>query len=265
MFPPGFVAGGRPAGGALPDSYISYAGNDIIVGAGAALPWQANDKTAARRGLRRCGPSGLSSAGGPRSGCRQKPSRSSRLRAILRARRTASACSRAPLLGRLLVVATKLHLPEDAFALHLLLQRTQRLVDVVVTDMDLHVLPKLLSTAGSEAGAGVCGASSFITRLFACQAEANQVRPLARRQGFDSVEDHRHGPSGAAPIADSVADPGDPEIARLAADMIETMRDAPGIGLAAPQVYRPLRLIVFEVPPAGRRRASRRRRTGRPC
>jgi peptide deformylase len=50
-------------------------------------------------------------------------------------------------------------------------------------------------------------------------------------------------------IADSVADPQDPEIARLAADMIETMRDAPGIGLAAPQVYRPLRLIVFEVPP----------------
>ncbi|MGO4129766.1 peptide deformylase [Inquilinus sp. YAF38] len=49
-------------------------------------------------------------------------------------------------------------------------------------------------------------------------------------------------------IADPVADPGDPEIARLAADMIETMRDAPGIGLAAPQVYRPLRLIVFEVP-----------------
>ncbi|MGK9232495.1 peptide deformylase [Inquilinus limosus] len=50
-------------------------------------------------------------------------------------------------------------------------------------------------------------------------------------------------------IADPVEDPGDPEIARLAADMIETMRDAPGIGLAAPQVYRPLRLIVFEVPP----------------
>jgi len=50
-------------------------------------------------------------------------------------------------------------------------------------------------------------------------------------------------------IADPVADPGDPDIAKLAADMIETMRDAPGIGLAAPQVYRPLRLIVFEVPP----------------
>jgi peptide deformylase len=51
-------------------------------------------------------------------------------------------------------------------------------------------------------------------------------------------------------LADPVADPTDPEIARLAADMIETMRDAPGIGLAAPQIYRPLRLIVFEVPAA---------------
>jgi peptide deformylase len=51
-------------------------------------------------------------------------------------------------------------------------------------------------------------------------------------------------------LADPVADPGDPAIAALAADMIETMRDAPGIGLAAPQIYRPLRLIVFEVPAA---------------
>ena len=45
-----------------------------------------------------------------------------------------------------------------------------------------------------------------------------------------------------------VADPGAPEIRRLAADMIETMEDAPGVGLAAPQVYQPLRLFVFRVP-----------------
>ena len=44
-----------------------------------------------------------------------------------------------------------------------------------------------------------------------------------------------------------VADPGAPEIRRLAADMIETMEDAPGVGLAAPQVYQPLRLFVFRV------------------
>jgi peptide deformylase len=47
---------------------------------------------------------------------------------------------------------------------------------------------------------------------------------------------------------DKVVDPGAPEIRRLVADMMETMEDAPGVGLAAPQVYQPLRLFVFRVP-----------------
>jgi peptide deformylase len=47
---------------------------------------------------------------------------------------------------------------------------------------------------------------------------------------------------------DPVPDPGAPEIRRLVADMMETMIDAPGVGLAAPQVYQPLRLFVFRVP-----------------
>jgi peptide deformylase len=50
--------------------------------------------------------------------------------------------------------------------------------------------------------------------------------------------------------ADSVVDPTAPDLARLAADMIETMHDAPGVGLAAPQVHVSLRLIVFWVPRA---------------
>ncbi len=45
-----------------------------------------------------------------------------------------------------------------------------------------------------------------------------------------------------------VSDPTDPAIRRLARDMIETMLDAPGVGLAAPQVHEPLRLIVVRVP-----------------
>jgi peptide deformylase len=45
-----------------------------------------------------------------------------------------------------------------------------------------------------------------------------------------------------------IPDPGAPEIRRLVADMIETMEDAPGVGLAAPQVHVPLRLFVFRVP-----------------
>ncbi len=36
------------------------------------------------------------------------------------------------------------------------------------------------------------------------------------------------------------------EIRALAADMIETMFDAPGIGLAAPQVGRPIRMLVAD-------------------
>ncbi|MFZ4405688.1 MAG: peptide deformylase [Paracraurococcus sp.] len=45
--------------------------------------------------------------------------------------------------------------------------------------------------------------------------------------------------------AEPVDDPAHPEIRRLIADMIETMHDASGIGLAAPQVYAPLRLFVW--------------------
>jgi peptide deformylase len=42
-----------------------------------------------------------------------------------------------------------------------------------------------------------------------------------------------------------VADPSAEEVRRLAADMAETLRDAEGIGLAAPQVHRSLRLMLF--------------------
>ena len=49
--------------------------------------------------------------------------------------------------------------------------------------------------------------------------------------------------------ADPVADPGAAEIRRLVADMMETMQDAPGAGLAAPQVHVSLRLFVFRVQP----------------
>jgi peptide deformylase len=51
--------------------------------------------------------------------------------------------------------------------------------------------------------------------------------------------------------ADSVADPTAPEISQLIEDMIETMIDAPGQGLAAPQVHVPLRVAVFLTPDEG--------------
>ncbi len=49
-------------------------------------------------------------------------------------------------------------------------------------------------------------------------------------------------------VADPVPDPTAPEIRRLVADMAETMADANGIGLAAPQVHVPLRLFVHRTP-----------------
>jgi peptide deformylase len=46
-------------------------------------------------------------------------------------------------------------------------------------------------------------------------------------------------------VAEPVTDPTAPEIRRLIADMAETMDDAAGLGLAAPQVHVPLRLFVW--------------------
>ncbi len=39
----------------------------------------------------------------------------------------------------------------------------------------------------------------------------------------------------------------DEALQRLASDMIDTMREAPGVGLAAPQVGRSIRLLVYDV------------------
>ena len=46
-----------------------------------------------------------------------------------------------------------------------------------------------------------------------------------------------------------VDDPAAPAIARLIEDMVDTLVDAKGAGLAAPQVHVPLRLVLFRMPP----------------
>jgi peptide deformylase len=51
--------------------------------------------------------------------------------------------------------------------------------------------------------------------------------------------------------AEPVADPTTPELRRLIADMAETMEDAGGVGMAAPQVHVPLRLFVWRGAGAG--------------
>ena len=49
-------------------------------------------------------------------------------------------------------------------------------------------------------------------------------------------------------VAEPVPDPTAPEIRRLVNDMVETMMDANGAGLAAPQVHVPLRVVIFQAP-----------------
>jgi len=48
--------------------------------------------------------------------------------------------------------------------------------------------------------------------------------------------------------ASPVADPTGADIQHLLADMVDTLEDAGGVGLAAPQIFRSLRLFIFHVP-----------------
>jgi peptide deformylase len=56
--------------------------------------------------------------------------------------------------------------------------------------------------------------------------------------------------------ADPVPDPTSPEIRNLVKDMLETLADVGGIGLAAPQIHVPKRVVIFEVPAARAARDS---------
>jgi len=49
-------------------------------------------------------------------------------------------------------------------------------------------------------------------------------------------------------IAAAVDEPTAPWVRRLVADMVETMEDASGTGIAAPQVHQPHRIVIFRVP-----------------
>ena len=57
-------------------------------------------------------------------------------------------------------------------------------------------------------------------------------------------------------IAEPVANPQTLEIHRLITDMVDTMADAPGIGLAAPQVHVSKRVVIFHVPESRTRMAA---------
>jgi peptide deformylase len=50
--------------------------------------------------------------------------------------------------------------------------------------------------------------------------------------------------------AQPISDPMAPDVRRLVEDMIDSMDDAGGLGLAAPQVHVPRRVVIFHVPGA---------------
>lgn len=61
--------------------------------------------------------------------------------------------------------------------------------------------------------------------------------------------------------AEAVADPRAPDIRALVDDMMDTLADAGGVGLAAPQVHVPKRVVIFHVP-AARQAAERYKYAG---
>jgi peptide deformylase len=85
-----------------------------------------------------------------------------------------------------------------------------------------------------------------------CRAIADPPLPIPRRRvhipAMAVLKIVRMGHPALARPANPVPDPSVPEIHQLVADMVDTLEDAGGIGLAATQVAVPLRLVMFFVP-----------------
>jgi peptide deformylase len=79
---------------------------------------------------------------------------------------------------------------------------------------------------------------------------------------MDSMKIVRMGDPLLRRVSATIADPTDPDIRALAESMVETMIEAPGVGLAAPQVARGLRLIVMRIVTDRAAAAGPRNRTG---
>jgi len=57
-------------------------------------------------------------------------------------------------------------------------------------------------------------------------------------------------------VAEPISDPTSAEVRRLVSDMLDTLEDADGTGLAAPQVHVPRRIVMFYVAGTRARRAA---------
>jgi peptide deformylase len=75
-----------------------------------------------------------------------------------------------------------------------------------------------------------------------------RARPRGHISAMAILKIARMGHPVLATPAQAVRDPKSSEIRRLVNDMVETMMDANGAGLAAPQVHVPLAVVVFQAP-----------------
>lgn len=93
------------------------------------------------------------------------------------------------LFRRLLVGATSLHLPKDAFTLHLFLQHTKRLIDIVVANQNLQEI------SDRKESHGLRGAWRATTRasLNPTRSQSSENPDLREdlRAGKDNAFDHR--------------------------------------------------------------------------
>jgi peptide deformylase len=151
-------------------------------------------------------------------------------------------------------MTAEFHFAEDTLPLQLFLQRFEGLVDVVIADENLHLAAhsygwglrengiKKTCRAARRTGAARKGAPIATLFDLAKFFFRQHARPMA------ILKIARMGHPVLLRRAEPVPDPTAPEIARLIADMIETMLDAGGVGLAAPQVHVSLRLFVYRLP-----------------
>ena len=144
----------------------------------------------------------------------------------------------------------QLHLAEDAFPLKLLLKRLERLVDVVVSNENLHCFATSLTLMSPSATAArgafpepAVGGHSTVAPPSPKGFRATMLGNMA------ILKIARMGHPVLLARAEPVSDPGDPEIRRLVADMIDTLEDIGGAGLAAPQVHVSKRLFIFKIVP----------------
>ena len=159
--------------------------------------------------------------------------------------------------GRLFVGTAQLHFTEDALALHLLLQDLQGLIDVIVTNRDLHVSLYLiiLSHMGDKAHGNVPKKKASNIPIPGCEGPFRLSNGLIcgifnenTDYGMSILRIARMGHPVLMGKARAVKDPTSTSVHKLVSDMVDTMLDAPGIGLAAPQVHVPARVVVFRVP-----------------